>query len=216
MRRRQGVQALWALLLTAGCSSKNGFGPGAAYDTGGVDSADAGADTGAGPDDSVVPAYWRLGASFDVQDGSPQSDGSQLLLEVLAEDEASICADSMVITAIQAHVEPPDPMVYTWWRISHDPPEAACDILDDPVPDGILIGIGEMHPEILAGLDLMGLSAEADSLNAAYASLDGGDTVYVFGVAGTLSAYDGDASPATDATLADGEWQIQALYAFSY
>lgn len=216
MRRGFAGLARWALLYAAGCSGASGFSPESIDDSAASDTASTGGDTGDLPDDGLSPVWWKLGATLEVVDSAPVSDEGQLLLELLTEDQTSLCVDTMSVTRIQSHVEPPDPQVYTWWRISHDPPAGDCATADDPVPDGLLLGIGAMHPEILAGLDRMGLSEAADSLNAAYASLDGGETIYVFGVAGTQTTYEGDGTAAADAALTDGEWQIQALYAFSY
>ena len=79
------------------------------------------------------------------------------------------------------------------------------------------LGVGEMHPEVVAVLDsLDGLGDGAESsLNGAYASFDGGDTLYVFGVAGSLAAYEGAGLSAEEAPLPDGTWIVRGLYAFN-
>ena len=73
-----------------------------------------------------------------------------------------------------------------------------------------------MDPNIQANLSPAGLGDLEDNLNASYASLDGGDTIYVFGVAGTDTAWLDVDEAAEGGPVEDGTWIIKGIYPFSY
>ena len=81
----------------------------------------------------------------------------------------------------------------------------------------MLLAIGLLHPEAAALVE--GLEAAADgsseTLNGAYLSFDGGETLYVLGVAGLPAAYAAEAGPDLEAPLDDGLWQVLPVYAFA-
>ena len=71
-----------------------------------------------------------------------------------------------------------------------------------------------MHPEILAAAGADETLGDVSGLNGVYASMDGGDTVWVFGVIGTESAFEGTTEPEESAPLSDGKWLIEPVYSF--
>ena len=206
-----------ALIFTlAGCSSAHDASTGdvgSSTDTGAFDSAEADGDTGPGGD----PKWWRLGATFTVaSDGAVALESMALALSVEDESELSLCDESVGVQALQAAEKTPDPMVYTWWEVSPDALIGDCSRLDPLESTELLLGVGELHPEILAGLGSLGLTEEADALNGAYVSLNGGQTVYVYGVAGPGEAFEGVGIAATSAPLDAGDWEIRSMYSFVY
>ena len=46
-------------------------------------------------------------------------------------------------------------------------------------------------------------------------SIDGGDQIYVYGLAGTEDAYAALSGPSTEVPLEDGPWQLRAIYPFA-
>lgn len=208
--------ALTSFLLATACSpdkfSTGGDMTGAS-DSGVADSAPEDADTAAGG----TPTWWRLGASLAISEaGEPFGDSAELRVEVLDDVELALCAEATPITALAASVKTPDTTVYTWWSVTSEDLSEDCARLDPLADVELYLGIGALHPDIRAGLDTMGLADVADSLNGAYASLDGGSTVYVFGVAGTSAAYEGERQASPAGPLTAGVWEIRPLYAFGY
>ncbi len=214
--RRFGFVVLAGVLAPA-CSGValdggKGFGP---AETGAMDSGSS-LDTGDTPEDHVGPTWWKLGAAISIWEGALLPDESSLGLTLLAADGSILCEDTLTVRGITAQSSTPDPTIFTWWSVTHGLPQSACAEYTSPVPSPVFMGVGAMHVDIRANLEPADLADGAASLNAAYASLDGGDTVWVYGVAGTTAAYLGDAAPADSSELADGVWVIRAIYPFDY
>lgn len=212
--RRKFWCALTGALVVGGCSgsqNKGGFADsaGGAWDTGSV------VDTGVDLEDSDDPVWWRLGAVISIWESEALPDESALGLALEKEDGTTLCEESLALSLLEAQPETPDPSILVWWEAAQSDPEGSCAEWPTPVPTPLLLGIGAMHPEILARLEPEGLEAGADSLNASYISLDRGETIFVYGVAGTTAAYLGDAEPALEAPLVDGVWIIRAIYPFA-
>lgn len=212
MRR---VVSTWAFALVAGCSGGYGKGEDALFESGWLDSGGV-ADTGTPPEDRLDPAWWELGGAITIEGGAPDAAYSTLALTLLGSDGLVLCEDSVAVSAIEDVARLPDLNVYTWWEVSHGDPQGPCAAWEAPVPSPLLLGVGALHADIRASLDPLDLAEVADNLNGAYASLDEGATVYVFGVAGTDAAYVGEAEAALEAPLADGVWLVRAVYPFSY
>lgn len=212
MRR---LELLLCLLIAHGCSAsaKYDFESGVS-DTANVDYDTA--DTGFDDEDGVSPAWWQLGAAVSLISGLPDAASSRLSLSLIAEDGADLCEDTLAVTQIADVAEAPDPAVFSWWEVTASEPEGGCGPWRSPVPDPVYLGVGAMDPNIEANLSPAGLDDLDGNLNAAYASVDGGDTVYVFGVAGTEAAWLGVDDAATTGPLSDDTWIIKAIYPFPY
>jgi hypothetical protein len=186
---------------------------------------DADGTTGGDPNDGIgentaEPSSWELsGVLHVIQNGVLEGEDTSMEVRLLDADRNTLCSAEVVadtVTTLQTEQFPDDALL-GWWRIYISAPEApSCfaDEYDFPVPEALLLGVGDMDPEIraVAGSD-PSLSA-LDSLNAAYASLDRGDTLWVFGVAGTASAFAGEATSADEIPLPEGDWTIEPLYPF--
>lgn len=217
-------ETLWLALFLAGCSSGDRADlAGATADT----ANDAGAgggdeesswDSGLEEDDAAVPAWWRLDAEVVVSGGDVDAAASRLEVTLVGEDEASTCTVSGTAGRYTPVRPLPDELLVTWWSVESIAWSGECADLGyaDALPSEIELGIGALHPEIEAVLGTVAL-AEAGSeatLNSAYATIDGSDTIYVFGAAGLSEAWTGAGEPATSEPLADGTWSVRAAYAF--
>lgn len=214
----QGTWLLYAcLVMLAGCAiSKGGdagsdTGTGENFDT--FDTGDSGQD-GDGP----VPTWWTLSATLEIASGAVVSESSTVEVTVLDQEHAAICSVLAASPSVLASDELPDPTLFTWWRLGSMEWSDGCASHDVvvPTPSRFLLGVGEMHPEILAVLGSLGdvSDSAATSLNSAYASFDSGETIYVFGAAGLVVAYDGVGEALTGPPLTDGTWLVRPIYPF--
>ena len=215
-RPRPMVASLMWAALAVGCSAQHEAGY-AAADTAAPEDPGGGDDAG-GNDLGPQPTHWRLSATLVVADGSVVADQSFLDVAVDNIEEQELCQETgSLSTVLEADVQPPE--FVAWYDVTVDAWEADCEELQSAVTGGssFLLGLGELHPEALALLDTLeeaGDSAET-SLNGAYASFDGGETAYIFGVGGTAEAFEGVGEAPTDGPLPDGTWLILPLYSFS-
>ena len=174
------------------------------------------ADTDADQEDAVEPVWWRLDAAVTVLAGAPEASTSRLSLTLISADGEALCEDTLGVTEILDVGTLPDAVIFAWWQVSAAEPGGDCAPWRSPVPDPLELGVGAMDPNIQANLSPAGLADLEDNLNASYASLDGGDTIYVFGVAGTDTAWLDVDEAADGGPVEDGTWIIKGIYPFSY
>jgi len=207
---------LWAL---AGC----GAGDAKSFVDGSGSSNDAAAsaeDGGGGPSqDESEPSVWELGGVLHIESGLLAEDETLMQVRLLDEDREVLCSEDVVVdTATTWQTSQfPDESLLGWWRVEIAAPVSPSCFVDDydfPVPDVVFLGIGAMDPEVEAVAGSDPTLDVIDSLNAAYASLDQGGTVWVFGVVGTASAFAGDGDALTEGPVEDGDWTIEPLYPF--
>ncbi len=215
--------ALWLALLVAGCSSglessrkaeqgDTGFGS-----AGGAEE-DGGADSGATDALGESASWWRLDADLVLVGGDVVASSSPLTATLLSSEREVVC--EMTATAERfTPVRPlPDALLVTWWSVEALGWSGECVDRDlgEAVPVALHLGLGTLHPEIEAVLGTVALASDgaADSLNGAYASFEGSDTIYVFGAGGPVEAWAGDAEPATVEPLVDGVWSVRGAYSF--
>ncbi|NOY25908.1 MAG: hypothetical protein GXP62_08560, partial [Oligoflexia bacterium] len=126
------------------------------------------------------------------------------------------CSETVALAELTDLETPPSDMVLTWWELSWDSTDLACFLEGEGAGDQpFRLGVGLMHPEMVAVLDVVdevSTTAAAGSLNAAYLQLNGDDRLLVYGVAGPAAAYAGYGKPADQAPLADGTWLIRGAY----
>lgn len=207
--------ALVCLVAGAGCSSSkyapadSGFADTAAGEGEGEDTADL-------DDEGVSPMWWKLGAAIGIYDGVADPASTHLALTLVAEDGTELCEDTLAVDAIEDVPLLPDSAIYAWWEIEPGDADGGCEHRSSPVPSPLYLGVGAMHPDIEANLDPAGLHGLEGYLNASYASLDDGDTIYVYGVAGSEQAWLGIDEAISAGPLADGTWIISPIYPFAY
>jgi len=206
-------------ILSIGCSAGKAD---RAIDSGAAEpaiDADEGTFDGDDPSTEVAPLAWELGGQLILDSDVIVEGTSQLEIRLIGEDLSVLCDDIVEVetaTAMNASQYPESTLV-GWWRIFvGDPTPNGCftDEYEFPVPVPLLVGIGPMHPEIVAAVGAVPSLGDVDALNGVYTSMDGGETVWVFGVIGTQDAYDGIAGPEESAPLSDGAWTIEPVYSF--
>jgi hypothetical protein len=208
---------LFTLLSTA-CSSKSfDVMTGSSYDTGSEDGGvDATIDSGVQDTGLFVqPVWWRLSAGLLLQDGSPVPKDSTLLVELLTEDGESLCVQELTIEVVEP-IEAPSELIMSWWGLTPTPLKQFCGVYDTPLPDSLRIGVGSMHPEILAAIGAISAIEDPTLLNAAYATISDDGPLLVYGVAGTPEAYEGLGEVVVEAPIPDGLWNLKPVYQFSF
>ncbi len=192
----------------------------------GGSNADAGSDYVEDVDDEGdgedTPSSWELTGTLVVSDhvGNLSVDDSALNVRLLDGEQNVLCEDGVVLgTAVgrdQAHF--PDEALLSWWALHIDSPTSDSCFSQDyafPVPSVVMVGIGDMDPELRAVAGSSSDLTNIDALNGAYASIDGGETVWVFGVAGTTAGFAGEEDgPLEDWPVPEGSWDIEPLYPF--
>ena len=166
-----------------------------------------------------APATWEISGQIVLDSDVVVEDSSSLSVRLLSETRQVLCEANTVIetaTAMDA-TQYPDEALLGWWRLFVEPSSSeSCfsTTYTFPVPVPMMLGIGAMHPEILAAAGADESLGDISGLNGAYASMDGGDTVWVFGVIGTELAFEGGLDPEESAPLSDGKWLIEPVYSF--
>ena len=212
---RLAAAFMW-LVGCSGVSDVKGSGD-TAWDSGMVGGDDTGSfDTGGG--ESIDVTYWTLGATLALSGGVPELEGSSLDVALLGADSAVACAETVAIQGAVQEDDAPDAVIYAWWGLMDTGPEGDCDDYhyNWPVPSPVYVGVGAMDANIAALLEPLGLAAFEGSLYAAYASVDEGRTVYVYGVAGPEEAFAGEGTASQDAAPTDGVWKVVPIYPFLY
>jgi hypothetical protein len=206
-------------LIFFGCSAgSEGSKVSADYDSGsGSPGIDEGEDRD--PAEEEEPLAWELSGHLVLATDVIVEADSQLQVRLLGAERALLCEASVQIetaTAMDAAQYPESELV-GWWRLFVESPSAeGCfgEQFAFPVPVPMLLGVGPLHPEIIAAVGADDSLGTVSTLNSVYASMDGGDTVWVFGVIGTEQAYSGESGPELSAPLSDGAWQFQSVYSF--
>ena len=219
--RGQGWALGVALVLSA-CSAKysvSDSGGGGGTDESGDGSADGGEDSGAS---ELAVSWWALSASLVVLADDPgEIDPLGSMLEVRLFDEARVeqCASTAALDVARTARSLPDPAVYGWWELTPGAWTGTCDAaqLAERVDPGLELGVGVLDAEIKAQMGAAGLGdAGVETLNGAYVSLDSGDTLWVYGVAGLPDAFTGAAGPATETPIPGGTWALQSVYSLPW
>jgi len=200
-------------LVTAGCAATKGDLAALGEETGNQSELDSATP----PDDTAItpapdPAWWSIVATVPVAGTNPVTEGTTVSFTAYPDgaDAAPLCTATSPAVSITAEVAP-DATIYAWWSTALDISDGACDTEDIEIPTALYLGIGALDPNIVAVLGDAGYAELTSSLYGAYVSLDGGGTVYTFGVAGTASSYEGE--PVTDGDpIPDGTWQIEGIY----
>jgi len=178
--------------------------------------------SGSMPDSEAAifePAWWRLSAALRVVAGQLAAGGSELEVAVLDRDGIGICTEFFLVESTNTEPTSPDPAILVWWSIERGEGSGECAAYVDlsVLPRRFFLGVGELHPELVAvagRLEEIPASGTT-TLNGAYARLDSGvDDVWVYGFAGDEAAWDGRSGPAMVAPLADGTWTLAGYYGF--
>ena len=183
----------------------------AAYDTGS-------ADTGTDMDNSAIDSqYWGLQASLSVQNGALAPQRSTFQIDYWG-DSQRLCTTTLFLDANTdgaVDTEPLEPTesealtdtLFSQWTVQLSE-DSTCN---ERLPEGFSIGIGKLDAQLIPSVIASDLKPE--TLNGIYVQgVDASNTLYVFGVIGTQSQYDGQAGPLTDPPIPDGVYFSEALY----
>ena len=201
--------------------------PGEDADSGSAGSMD---DTAASADDTAAvdpPELYGIGGSLEVSKGLISGGVVTLTFEDETRDIALTCPEDRTIAAVEQQKQTPDGAIFTWVRLDLDAAKDPCvgstGVLDSK--EGLYLGLGELHPDLLPALAGAGFDTEAapTQLYGVYAAVPGEDTcagdsqgasACVFGYGGTQANLDGLDDAATKAPLPDGTYLLQHVYLF--
>jgi len=167
------------------------------------------------------PVSWDLIGTLVVSDqfGNLSAEESALVVRLRDALGGVLCEDDVVlgdaIGKSQTHY--PDDALLSWWELHVDSPDpSSCfgSDYDFPVPSVLMVGIGDMDPELRAVAGASPDTLDMDTLNGVYASVDRGDTVWVFGVAAAQDTVAEEGSPVAEWPVPEGTWDIDPLYPF--
>jgi len=180
---------------------------------------DTGAELEPGADAYEEPSYWRMSGTLLVNEGQIQSELSFLQVSIIGDAGSELCLDSIGIASSSRQGESPEPGVQAWWRVMRTEPESGSCLAEEysmPLPKPVYVGLGAMHPEILAVLagETDRDSVEGSRMRSVYASMGAAADVWVFGVAETTSEEEVEIDPSTGGVSVDGNWKFEGLYSF--
>lgn len=207
--------ALSALL--PGCTPLDNAGRFDSSDTAasGDDTADD-SDTMSADSGAQTPSWYTVGASATLSGGLLTALTVTYTLLPETPSEGPIC-DSPRAPIAALDVAPPDPAIYHWWLVELPGDDGGCEDAE-PLPTTLLLGLGAMHPDIVAGLEADDAEDAASSLYGAYVATDGvsedgqAETVYVYGYAGTAQDFEGQTVPVSTPPAPDGEYTLTPVY----
>lgn len=220
---------LASLALVSGCSESTAR---SADDT---DSADNPMDNNEDTDETDPettysgPSFWSLNGSLNLVDGLPSLEGSSLQVAFFdsrgqpwQEDETDVwTCDVSLVEAIDGPLDAADgETLFGWWQVTVDAPEEAPCPWSIPTPEAVgdtelsqvIIGFGDFDARLQPSMQAAGLDAELD-VYGLYTLHPGasGDTVYVFGVAGTEGQFAGEDASVSAPPLPAGRYDLQTL-----
>lgn len=181
-----------------------------------LDSGQMDGDSGLDADGVQDELWWTLSATLVLQKGEivPESTFSVTLRNGAGEPVCEQPTD-FVFRSVEA-ATPPYESLLTWWTVQLEPTGTFCDGEMDWWQQPVHLGVGEMHPDVLAASETMDTLHARDHLNGAYIAFDDDpELVMAFGVAGTAAQFSAEQGPAQKAPLDDGEWNLMSVYWFT-
>ena len=196
-----------------------------------MDPGDTDADTDV-EDDYDGPTFWRIDGSLQVVEGAIVPEASSLTVQFLDADRApwddgddmtsSACTFDVATVSGGPEEELEGEPLLTWWQLDAVPPAddgPACG-WEVPVPmtamatDNIpvVVGIGAFDPRLRPSLDAAGYASNLDlyGLYLLHPDAQDGDTVFVFGVAGTDEQFAGTDSAVEAPPLPDATYELRS------
>ena len=209
----------WATLVVVGCGGESiredasmDTAPDIFNGTGGAD------DSASVEENSSQGAWWRMHASLVIEKGNLSLADSFFDVEVLDEGRNSLCTGYGPVSEAIREKETPHETIQYWWSVELEGWTGTCKEMgrDESLPVSFQLGMGVMHPEILAVLDKLDEveSGAEQLLYSAFASFDSGGSVFVFGAAGTEQDFAGEPGK-VEKTELSGNYYIHPLYPFS-
>jgi hypothetical protein len=148
-----------------------------------------------------TPVWWTLDGTWMSNAGVVDGLTTTVALTLLDAKGVPVCVHTGPIAAVESLAVPADGLL-SWWTLTLAVQE------DCPIPNPIRLGFGPPDPRLDAAAAQAGLPSA--SLNAFF--VEGPDTLWLAGVAGTPPQFDGSEPAATVAPPPDGPWRMQSLY----
>lgn len=161
--------------------------------------------TGTSPSDTAgeprTPVWWTLDGTWVLGAGVPDDLATTVALTLLDADGVPVCVHPGPLVAIASLPVPADGLL-SWWSLT------LADQPDCPAPNPVYLGFGPPDVRLDAAAAQAGLPSAG--LNAFF--IQGPETLWLAGVAGTPPQFDGSEPAATVAPPPDGPWRMQSLY----
>jgi hypothetical protein len=168
--------------------------------------------------DGMTPGYWALEAEVSIEEGAPVPGDSSVTLRLL---DAELASDGLICTVTWPTptfeiLAAPDAMIFHWWSVA--PQEifgGNCTAAQRRfLPEQVLLGIGELFPDVAAVLDSTGYGEVSGSLYGAYVqpSTEADAATWAFGIAATDSGYAGETSPVSAAPVPNGTYRVEPIF----
>jgi len=189
------------------------------FDTGGW--ADAGTEDS---EPSVVPEVWTMSGELYVESGLLLPGRSLVIAEVTDAFGVPICHHRAGLSSTSRIADVPDDDLDVWWTVDLeilDGSTCGASGVAGPLPEGLHLGLGPLHPEVEAVLDSEAGDAPAEDIDTKSIFVSFGDDgdVWVFGLA-TMKPEPGVVTSDTGRPdhfgIPDGLWRFRAVYPFSY
>lgn len=169
------------------------------------------ADSGASP-----PTWYTVGATASLSGGLVTAVAVTYTLWPETPADGALCqSPRAALSAVDA--PSPDPAIYHWWLVTLAADDGACEGAEG-LPTTVLLGLGELHPDIVAGLKDDAAQSASGSLYGAYVATDGvgedgqAESIYVYGYAGTAADLAGETTPVTAPPAPDGDYTLTPVY----
>ena len=193
--------------------------------TGRFDSSETGAsgedtaqdsDTMSADSGAKSPAWYTVGATASLSGGALTALTVTYALLPETPTDGPICESLRApISALDA--PSPDAAIYHWWLVELPGDDGGCEG-SEALPTTLLLGLGGMHPDIIAGLEADDAQDAAGSLYGAYIATEGvaedgqAESIYIYGYAGTAADLAGETIPVTAPPAPDGDYTLTPVY----
>jgi len=173
-------------------------------------------------DSREFPTLFAISAQLIIADAELDNDESSVWIQPVYEDGSAACVQPARYTIDDAIVQHPHyaQEIGAWWQMRISLEENPCtDIALPQLNEQIWLGMGEMHPDIIAGLKMSGAESQALPANAAYASIVDGsvENTFVFGFSEVSGEVDDVTEPiGISEPVPDGVWELESVYLFDY
>ena len=209
---------LFALIaLLPGCTSVDYTGRFDSSDTATAADDTAGeSDTMSADSGALPPAWYTVAATANLSGGLLTALTVTYTLVPETPADGPIC-ESLRAPISAVDVPSPDPAIYHWWLVELPQDDGACEGAEE-LPTTLLLGLGELHPDITRGLKDEAAQAAVGSLYGAYVATVGvqedgqAETIYIYGYAGTSTDLAGETIPVTAPPAPDGDYTLTPVY----
>jgi hypothetical protein len=181
-------------------------------------SLDTASDTTDDSTGETVQAHWvKAAGTLTIASGVADTATSSMDWTFYDPELKPICSLQTPIVELVETTPPVDEPIVAWWTVTTDPTvdDTACA---KARPAELRIGIGALSPQLYPAMSAASLDTDTSTLYGLYIQISWEDAIdqttplWVYGVAGTQAAYDGDEGPVLVGPLPDGTYTLDALH----